>query len=334
MILIDALFVNNGGGKVLLDYLIDKLESTNKSVCYLLDKRIKSNHPLISKNNSVVYLKAGLVERHYFYFKHRNRYSTILCFGNVPPSLRMNAFVYTYLHQALYFNTPDNIGLFAKLLFKLKSYIVRRFQIYTDFWIVQSKAMSNSLSKKIVEKASILVIPFYPKLNGTNQVLRVDKSFLYVSAGSEHKNHKTLLKGFVHFIDRYGVGKLHLTVDQKYSDLYEYLQELIQLGYPIINHGYVERSKLKDLYNSVEYVVYPSLSESFGLGLIEALENNCNVIGANLSYTFAVCIPSLTFDPYDFRSISESFLNAVNGNVKKSKQLVFDEIEDLVNLLK
>ena len=37
MILIDAVYINNSGGLVLLNYLIDTLESTNLKVYYLLD---------------------------------------------------------------------------------------------------------------------------------------------------------------------------------------------------------------------------------------------------------------------------------------------------------
>ena len=39
MILIDALYINNGGGKVLLDYLVEHLEVTNLPIYYLLDKQ-------------------------------------------------------------------------------------------------------------------------------------------------------------------------------------------------------------------------------------------------------------------------------------------------------
>ena len=39
MILIDALYINNGGGKVLLELLIEKLK--NKNIHFLIDIRLK-----------------------------------------------------------------------------------------------------------------------------------------------------------------------------------------------------------------------------------------------------------------------------------------------------
>ena len=41
MILIDALHINNSGGKILLDYLIKSIEKSNIEVFYLLDDIVK-----------------------------------------------------------------------------------------------------------------------------------------------------------------------------------------------------------------------------------------------------------------------------------------------------
>ena len=49
------------------------------------------------------------------------------------------------------------------------------------------------------------------------------------------------------------------------------------------------------IYKYVDYLVYPSLVESFGLPLIEAQINHVNII-ADLPYVYDVCKPYL-FDP-------------------------------------
>ncbi|MGK4567210.1 hypothetical protein [Flavobacterium sp. 3HN19-14] len=82
MILIDALYINNSGGKVLLDYLMEAVEASAIETTYLLDERVRDNHPAISKNK-IIYLKAGITARYKFYKKHKNDFSTILCFGNL-----------------------------------------------------------------------------------------------------------------------------------------------------------------------------------------------------------------------------------------------------------
>ena len=74
MILVDALYINKGGGKVLLDLLIIKLQKNNIETFYLLDKRVEKDYRYLNKN--VKFLKASLIKRHFFYnankYKFRN----------------------------------------------------------------------------------------------------------------------------------------------------------------------------------------------------------------------------------------------------------------------
>ena len=65
MILLDALYVNNGGGKVLLDYLIKKIVTKKLDFYFLLDNRIKEKYVLPNKN--FIYLKPTFFNRHLFY---------------------------------------------------------------------------------------------------------------------------------------------------------------------------------------------------------------------------------------------------------------------------
>ena len=83
-----------------------------------------------------------------------------------------------------------------------------------------------------------------------------------------------------------------------------------------------------------EFVIYPSFSESFGIGIIEGIENGCKIIGADLEYLKSVCNPSLTFNPNSPFSIADAFQKSVKTEIKKTKQLVFNEIKRLINLLK
>lgn len=64
MILIDAIFVDNGGGtKILLDYLIAELEKTDKHIYYLLDERIKNNVQAIKPTIVLKFQKSVFLTR-------------------------------------------------------------------------------------------------------------------------------------------------------------------------------------------------------------------------------------------------------------------------------
>lgn len=334
MILIDSLYINNGGGKVLLDYLIESLESQEFEVFYLLDIRIYNSHPKIKSNNKVVYINPSIVERHKFYKSHLHSFKKILCFGNLPPTIRTSAIVYTYFHQKLFLEITHQISLKQKIVFKLKSAIFKYLQSNTNYWLVQTQVMEDSLCKKLNKNNSnVLKMPFYPPLIYEEFIVKESNTFLYVSSGSEHKNHKILLEAFKIFYDYFSIGKLHITVGREFIKLHQFINDLILAGYPIINHEFVERSKLAHLYKSCTYAIYPSLSESFGLGIIEAIENECDIIGADLPYTYAVCKPSLVFDPTNIESIAAVFQLAVENEVPHTEQLVFNEIDKLMELL-
>lgn len=330
MVLLDAIYINNSGGKILLDYLIETLENSNLEIHYLLDERVRGKHPVVK--NKVTYLVASFVKRHQFYTQNKKTFSKVLCFGNLPPSIKISASVYTYFHQKLFLEIPKGTPFKNKMIFLIKSFVFTALQNYTDFWIVQTEVMAKLTREKM--RKPVLVIPFYPSLQKTKNIVREKNTFVYVSSGIPHKNHPVLVDGFCKFYDEKKTGELHLTISSEFKELYGQVETLISQGYPIINHGFVPRPLLSEIYSKSTFSIYPSLSESFGLGNIEALEQGCLVIGADLPYTYAVCEPSLVFDPTSVESITNCFNFAYENKYKDTKQIVFNEIEKIIELLK
>ena len=102
----------------------------------------------------------------------------------------------------------------------------------------------------------------------------------------------------------------------------------------IINHGVLEKNKLNILYSSLEFLIFPSLNESFGLPLIESINHKCCVIAPNLDYVNEIIEPSLKFDPKSINSISSSILMAISkSELKESKILVQNKIDTFVKYI-
>lgn len=335
MILIDALYINGGGGKVLLDYLIDNLEKTEKEVYYLIDDRIKDKVFLNNSNNVLDFQKADLEIRKKFYKKNKDSFTSVFCLGNLPPNIKMNAIVYTYFHQLLYLELPKEFSVKEKLLFTLKTMVLRYLKKNTDYWMVQTEIMQNRFSKKYnISKNKILLMPFYPPLHSDIKVHRNPLQYCYISNATTHKNHKRLIEAFCKFYDKQKKGKLILTVSFNYPEIFNLIEDKKKKNYPIDNLGFLNREQLINIYKSSEFQIYPSLSESFGLGLIEAIENSCNIIGADLPYTYAVCNPSYIFNPLDSDSIFNTLCLSLQDNYKESSLKVSNEISKLLKLLK
>lgn len=333
-LLIDAMYINDGGGKILLDYLIKKLEKTDRKVFYLLDQRVKNKiPPILNSKNEIIYLEASLLKRYLFYKKYNSRFSSVLCFGNLPPNIKLSAEVYTYFHQPLFLEIPQKMSFVQKLLYKIKTVVLKKLIKNTTFFIVQSNFIKNRLAEKYsINQSSIKVIPFYPELKYVD-CLKIKNTFAYISNATPHKNHVRLINAFCQFYDKYKVGILTLTVGESFEELIGIIDTKLKNGYPINNIGFVDRTELAEVYSTQEYHIYPSLAESFGLGLIESIEAGCKVIGADLPYTYEVCDPSIVFNPLSEQSIFEAFEYAVSNDIKKSIPVISDQIDNLLKLI-
>lgn len=336
MILVDAIYINNGGGKILLDYLILELEKTNLTVYYLLDTRIENNHTQIKCGNLVEYIHSSIFKRYAFYKQNCTKFSKILCFGNLPPNIRVHANVFTYFHQLMYLKIPKEFSIVERLKFLTKIQVLKKFIRNTDFWLVQSSLIKRELQKKFnLVPNTVISIPFYPQFKSkiTDIIIRDRYSYIYVSNGTPHKNHERLIEVFCDFYDKYKIGKLILTIDQNFPLLLELIEYKIKQSYPITNIGFVDRDILQEKYNESEFLIFPSLAESFGLGLIEAVECGCKVIGADLPYTYEVCEPSIVFDPLSNSSIFEAFKKSMNSDIAHTKPKIKNNISELLNIL-
>jgi glycosyltransferase involved in cell wall biosynthesis len=307
MILLDAIFINNSGGRVLLDYLVEKAHSSGLDFYYLLDSRVKGAYPFLPENK-VSFLSGSIKLRHSFYKGKESAYQTILCFGNLPPTIKTKAKVFTYFHNVLFAEGTSNFSMKSKLLWMIKRMVFKNLIKNTHFWMVQSEEVKSLMIKKWnLPSDNILIRPFYPELPVGNEEIKLEQdSFLFVSDGNLHKNHTRLLVAFKLLQQVHSQAKLVLTISKNYPQLLGEIEALQKQGLNIENLGIVKRADLYKYYKKYSCLVYPSLKESFGLGLIEASSVQMPIIASNLPYAFAVANPVDTFNPESEESIFES----------------------------
>lgn len=336
MILVDALYINDGGGKILLDCLIKELEKTDKTIFYLIDSRNKSVFNHIKNSNKIIYLEAGIIKRHLFYRKNHLNFTKVFCFGNIPPTTKLDCDVLCYFHNFNFLQIPLEFSLLQKTKHKFKFMFIKYFAKNVSCWFVQSSLVKQKLQSKIdCPHDTIKLLPFYDEFstNIKSNVTRKLDNYIYVSNGLPHKNHKRLIDAFCRFYDKHNVGKLTLTVDDSFTDLNGIIKIKQEVGYPIVNMIFSDRVSLQKAYLASNFLIFPSVSETFGLGLIEALQNGCNIIGADLPYTYEICLPSLVFDPKSTDSIFEVFEKSIYGITEVSKPKIKNRLTELVNLI-
>lgn len=326
MILIDATYINSGGGKVLLDLLIQEIITKNIKAFFLLDFRISKNYPYIDDLYKTS-INPSVIERHLFYLKNKDRFNVVLCFANVPPTLNLNYKVYTFF---------QNVDLLKNISLKslLKKYFIKLFVNNSDGWIVQTETVSKLIQKIGVKKNRICIYPFYrefslPKLNRSENILK----YIYVSSGERHKNHKRLLKAFKKYHSVNNNVQLILTIEKRYDWLCKKIDSLIKEGIPIKNIGIVSKEQLHKEYINANFAIYPSFYESFGLGLVEACQYNLPIIASNMDYVKEVTEPSILFNPDSEKSILKALIKSKKSIGCKSNLKVENNINKVIKLL-
>ena len=334
MILIDALYINTGGGLNLLNTLFDSLKNKNNDYFLLLDYRLKDQIilPKNINNKNLVYKKATLFNRHIFYLKNKNKYNKIFTFASLPPSLKLNIPVYTYFHNLNLLINSHKLYSTKFYFSAFKKYIFFLFHNNTDYWIVQTKSVSNILLQHpLFTNRKIIILPFFDILNHV-EITKIDNrkniNFIYVSEYYPHKNHNNLIKAFNLFYKSNKNTTLYLTINKANID-----SNLIEETSGVIYLGKLNKNDLSEFYKKMDIVIYPSLYESFGLGLIEAAQYNLPIIASNLKYVYDVVTPNDVFDPNDIFDICLKMSDYKNILNKKSTLKIENKINEIINLI-
>jgi glycosyltransferase involved in cell wall biosynthesis len=334
MILVDALFINKGGGAVLLDYLIAAIlnRPERDNFFFLLDPRYKKNEQL---NKNFTIIKNSLKERNKFYSTHQQKFSCVFSFANTPPPIKLQVPTYTYLHNQKLLEAPYR--KFEKKFFKLylKYLVMKWYNGNTDYYIVQTPHMVDELLKLKLKDAQLCItIPFYDnskyKVPTPSFESREKDNFVFISNPSPQKNYPTLLDAWEVLLEQGRKPTLHVTIDDTAPELVQRVAQMKERGISIINHVYVEPSQL---YFNYPYLIFPSVMESFGLPLLEATDSGMKVLASGLPYVHDVIEPSLTFDPLDKNSIAAAVVTAMKENLPFPRVLTTDKLQQLIDLL-
>lgn len=339
MILFDAIFINGGGGKVLLDLVIRKSIEKDAKLFFLLDIRLKDQYPNLS-NDNVYYIKPSLIRRFLFYRKYKNEISSVCAFANIPPPIRLKCPSVTYFQNVLFFQPlKQPVKFKIKILQFLKQLIIRRLSKNTNTWIVQTESVRGQLIELWnIDRGNILCMPIFgtttdSKKNQKKNIIKNEASFLYVSTGEYHKNHFRLLEGFKIFNRQYPKTKLIVTIDKRNTMLCQHIERMHAEGINVINEGIISREQVEFLYAESNCIVYPSLVESFGLGLIEAALFNLPIMASNLAYVYDVIEPTVTFDPYSIDSIANAFVSIIKRIDEPAKIICENKIDNFIDLI-
>lgn len=331
-VLVDALHICMGGGLMILDYLIDNL--VEEGVDFVLLKDIRC--PRLSSEDNIgrlVTMSSDNKSRNKYYRSHRYDFGSVLCFGNIPPCIRLDVPVHTYLHNVSLLKIPADYGMARRLKSYLKKKYIQYYARNTDTWIVQTSNTACLVRDNLARKGQkIEIYPFFriPK-NMDRTPIQNRTDYVFIGDHTCAKGHEYLVEAWEKLSEKGLNRTLHLTVSE--PPFARVIESAVSRGANICNHGKIGFKEVIELYNKSKATVYPSLNESLGLGIVEALKAGCDVIGCDLPYMKSVCEPSVLFQPCSPDSIVEAVLAYENGNARESKLSIRDMVKDFIKYL-
>ena len=335
MILVDGLYINKGGGAVLLQYLIEQvcLYPCRNKFFFLLDPRFDIPKQLPADSYTVIPNKMS--DRSRFYKTTGARYSKVFCFANTPPPVRLKVPVYTYSHNQKLLEAPYR--KFERSFWKLyaKYLVIKLFNRNTDYYMVQTQHMVDEmLDLKLKDAAHILTYPFYNaeryQVPTPPFAERPADQFAFISTPSPQKNYPTLLDAWEYLHEQGHTPGLHITIDNTAPHLLARLDAMKAKGIQVFNYSYIDP---RELYFKYRYLVCPSIMESFGLPLIESVESGMKVLAPDMPYVHDVIKPSLVFDPLDKVSIANAVIRALSEDIPAPAVKAENKVLELIALL-
>ena len=146
---------------------------------------------------------------------------------------------------------------------------------------------------------------------------------IYISHPSEHKNHLNLLRALPGIIKVWPSLQLLLTLEgdqfpnKRYASFIAEIQETaknLDIEKNVILLGILEADEVYFALSRCDIMVFPSLAESFGLGLVEAMAADCPIAVSDLPYAHNVAgNAAVYFDPKDPKSITQTVLSLLDN---------------------
>lgn len=313
---IHAVNIHQGGGKKLLLSLLMAVDKDQPCIV-IVDERISLPEDL-SASIEIQLVRKSILSRlraEIFLYRSSKKNDTVICFGNLPPLLKLKAFTSVYVQNRYLLDRLEvmrGLSAWPQLRIFIERLWLRLMLSRGNQYIVQTPSMYRLINQLTKNMIPVKILPFAEIYASTlirpTKVRNENPTFIYVASGEEHKNHRCLIEAWgILAVD--GVRpSLLLTLDPKaFPELCAWINEQIMINNLLINNlGNVNSITLEDYYAQADALIYPSKFESFGLPLIEAFKAGLPIIAAELDYVRDVVVAEQSFDPTSAISISRA----------------------------
>ena len=329
-VIVHAPSIHIGGGRVLLSALLQCMPVGRK--CFFHINENMEGDSCFDSTHELKSFGSGLFARvlsEISLLKQAKTEDLVICFGSLPPFLWPKGRIFIFVQNKLAVDKTSlsTFPLRVRASIQIQRFLFNLLLKKDHHLIVQSQTMYELIvaHQSNIELTRIHLLPLVPtalipKRFDVAKDVGIDineKKFIYIASGDTHKNHLRLLKAWELLAKDGFYPKLLLTLnDKKDIGLLGEINEM-RLRFPvkIDNLGVLDHEQVIAVYMSADALIFPSLTESFGLPLLEASNANLPIIASESDFVRDLVVPVQSFDPYSITSIARAikrFLGAHN----------------------
>lgn len=336
-VFINGLSAKSAGGKSVFINLVRSLIEINTQCEFFLlvgeqtfkDLNVQESDRINWVNINSIYGKSYYMPYTYISYLpkllEKYKISAVLNLADVPiktsiPQILLFDWPYAAYPESTVWNT---MALTEKMYRKSKLWFFKRYLKYIDVTLAQSEAIKQRL-EHIFPFRNVGIAPNAVSLDNLdggeykNFELPEGKKFLYLTRYYPHKNLDIFIDLAQKIKNSNLEWKLIITVDRDQSKSAElFLKKITQLNLDeiIINLGSVDMKNVPSLYKQCDYLLMPTLLESFSGTYVEAMYHKIPILTSDLDFAHSVCKDAaLYFDPLSPNSIIDSMKDMVMNN--------------------
>ncbi len=199
--------------------------------------------------------------------------------------------------------------------------IYRKFSFYklvknSEIIFTVSNTAKSGITKICLSK-NLLLPKIYVVYNASEinkfTIDKKNKTFLCITGENSQKNHKCIINALNFLNNNILEGWKIYFVGLKSSQAFKH-----RSGADIIKKPYLGPSEIKKLFYETYCLIFPSIYESFGIPLVDALKSKCHIIASENGASKEVCDNSvLFFNPFSPEELSKKILEIVSYYPRK-----------------
>ena len=325
IVLVNAISIKEGGSLVVLRELLRRLIALDDDIEWhvAVNEAVKSVPELIPSRVTAHYFSIPIYMPLYINCWYnlilprllRNTNSEILfSMTNYLPDVPLHCPTLLLEQHAGHFSKEfdarmkKTLSLFGGLGWWAKQrWVIRSLKKSTKI-TVQTKALADAIVAKTgINGRKIRVISHGPGVAILTDELRTYPvgriwNLGYITKIGVQKNFEVLVEALVVMAAAGEAVQLHLTLNPERSDCRKVLElfELAGVGSFIVNHGELDERGVRKLYSHLDLFLFPSLCESFGFPLLEAMAQGIPLLASDIDSNIEILgSPKYSFAAHD-----------------------------------